>query len=367
MRPKIAKIHYLRVRKFKNAMILFYSDYLEGCHPEILRRLEETNYEQTPGYSKDSYCDKAKALIKDICQAPDADVHFLVGGTQTNATVIAATLRPFQGVLCANTGHINVHETGAIEHSGHKVLALPATNGKVSAETVRKALDAHFCQDSPEHEVQPGMLYISYPTELGTLYTKQELVELKAVCDEWEIPMFIDGARLGYGLASDACDLSIAELAAIADAFYIGGTKQGALFGEAVVIRKESMKADFRYAIKQGGGLLAKGRLLGIQFDALLRDGIYFGIARKADMLAMRIKEAFKAAGCEFLIDSPTNQQFPIITEDMGEKLTAAGIGFELWQKMDDGKIAVRFCTSWATRDEQVDALVSALEKIQAA
>lgn len=348
-------------------MILFYSDYLEGCHPEILRRLEETNYDQTPGYSKDSYCDKAKALIKEICQAPDADVHFLVGGTQTNATVIAATLKPYQGALCADTGHINVHETGAIEHSGHKVLALPAANGKVSAETVRKALDAHFCQESPEHEVQPGMLYISYPTELGTIYTKQELVELKAVCDEWEIPMFIDGARLGYGLASDACDLSIAELAAIADAFYIGGTKQGALFGEAVVIRRESMKNDFRYYIKQGGGMLAKGRLLGIQFDALLRDGIYFEIARKADLLAMRIRDAFKAAGCEFLIDSPTNQQFPIITEEMGEKLTAAGIGFELWQKMGDGKIAVRFCTSWATRDEQVDALITVLAKIQAA
>lgn len=343
-------------------MILFYSDYLEGGHPEILRRLQDTNMCQTPGYGVDDFCEKARATIKKLCDAPDADVHFLVGGTQTNATVISSVLRPYQGVLCADTGHVNVHETGAIEHGGHKVLPLPSEDGKVSAATVRRALEDHFSDGSSEHIVQPGMLYISYPTELGTLYTKQELLGIKSVCSEWGIPLFVDGARLGYGLTSDACDITLPELTSIADVFYIGGTKQGALFGEAVVIRRESLKKDFRYLIKQGGGMLAKGRLLGIQFETLLGGGLYFDIARNANIQAARIRDAFKANGCDFLVDSPTNQQFPILTEEMAERLSA-DFGFETWRKMDDGRVAVRFCTSWATTPEMVDALVAAVKQ----
>lgn len=350
--------------KRHDKMILFYSDYLEGCHPAILERMTETNYDQTPGYGEDTYCERARALIKEICQAPDADVHFLVGGTQTNTAVISATLRPYQGVICAENGHINVHETGAIEHTGHKVLALPARDGKLCAESVRRALSGHFGDGSREHTVQPGMVYISFPSELGTIYSRQELLDLREACSEWNIPLYVDGARLGYGLCAEGCDLTLPEIAAIADAFYIGGTKQGALFGEALVIRNEAMKKDFRYNLKQGGGMLAKGRLLGIQFDTLLRDGLYFELSRKADRLAMRIRDAFKEAGCPFLIDSPTNQQFPIITAEMAEKISEE-FGFELWQKMDDGRTAVRFCTSWATTDEQVDALVNMIQNFR--
>lgn len=341
-------------------MILFYSDYLEGCHPAVLHRLQESNFEQTPGYGADVHCENARAIIRRLCNAPEADVHFLVGGTQTNATVISSVLRPYQGVLCAASGHINVHETGAIEHGGHKVLPLCAKDGKVDASTVQKALEEHFSDGNSEHIVQPGMLYISQPTELGTLYTKSEMLALKAVCTEWNIPLFVDGARLGYGLASDACDMTISDLASIADVFYIGGTKQGALFGEAVVICNPALGKDFRYCIKQGGGMLAKGRLLGIQFETLLSDGLYFDIARSANVQAARIKEAFKAAGCRFLVDSCTNQQFPVLTVDTAERL-AVDFGFELWQKVDDKHVAVRFCTSWATTPQMVDALISSI------
>ncbi|MCQ2167112.1 MAG: beta-eliminating lyase-related protein [Bacteroidales bacterium] len=341
-------------------MILFYSDYLEGCHPSILNKLQETNLHQTPGYGEDDFCGQAKETIKNICEAPGADVHFLVGGTQTNMTVIAASLRPHQGVLCASSGHINVHETGAIEHSGHKVLPLPAKDGKVCAQDVCAALEAHYSDPSFEHTVQPGMLYISFPTELGTIYSKKELLEIKKVCSDWEIPLFIDGARLGYGLEAEGCDLLLKDIAQIADVFYIGGTKQGALFGEAVVICNEKLKTDFRYFIKQNGGMLAKGRLLGIQFDALMKEGLYFSIARDAVRKAQRISEAFRKKGYDFLVESPTNQIFPILPKEDEERLSS-DFGFEEWQKIDADHIGVRFCTSWATTDEQVDALISAI------
>ncbi len=341
-------------------MILFYSDYLEGCHPEILKRLQQTNLDQTPGYGVDDYCNQARAIIKEVCGTPDADVHFLVGGTQTNATVISSALKPYQGVLCASTGHINAHETGAVEHTGHKVLALEGKDGKINASQVEDALSAQHNDPSYEHIVQPGMLYISYPTELGTIYSKQELTDIKQVCAKWDIPLFIDGARLGYGLTSSKCDLTIKDIAAIADVFYIGGTKQGALFGEAVVINRESLKKDFRYNIKQNGGMLAKGRLLGIQFATLFTDNLYFEIARNANRLADKLKDALKSKGYRMLAESPTNQVFPILSDEKAKEL-AVNFGFEEWDRIDSSHTAVRFCTSWATTDEQIDSLIAAL------
>ena len=256
-------------------MIRFNCDYLEGAHPKILEKLQETNFVQTLGYGEDAYCERARAMIREKCGAEDAYVQFLVGGTQTNTTVIASILRPYQGVLCANTGHINAHETGAIESTGHKVLALPSEDGKITAAQVQEAYDAHWADGSHEHIVQPGMVYISHPTENGTLYTKEELKALYETCQKLELPLFLDGARLGYGLMSKGTDLTWQDIAAFTDVFYIGGTKVGALFGEAVVITNASLTKDFRYMIKQRGGMLAKGRLLGIQFETLLSDGLY--------------------------------------------------------------------------------------------
>lgn len=278
---------------------LFYSDYLEGAHQRILDALQASNLDQTPGYGEDTYCAEARQLIKKACEAPGADVHFLVGGTQTNATVISSALRPWQGVLCASSGHIAVHETGAIEHTGHKALTLPAHDGKICASQIAEAIDNHFADCNFEHTVQPGMVYISFPTELGTIYSKQELEDISAVCRERNVPLFIDGARLGYGLTCEACELTLPDIARLADVFYIGGTKQGALFGEAVVITKESLKPCFRYNIKQNGGMLAKGRLLGIQFAELFRDGLYFEIAKGANAQAAKVREALAENGFE--------------------------------------------------------------------
>ena len=341
-------------------MIRFDSDYLEGCFPEILRKLEETNFEQTPGYGEDVFCEHAKNVIRRVIGAPEADVHFLVGGTQTNATVIASLLRPYQGALCADSGHINVHETGAIEHTGHKVIGLPSQDGKISASQVEEALFNHRTDFSREHTVQPGMVYISYPTEKGTIYSKDELAAISAVCREAGIPLFIDGARLGYGLMSPESDLTIKEIAELADVFYIGGTKQGALFGEAVVFRSAELSKDFRYNIKQNGGMLAKGRLLGIQFSVLFEDGLYFAAADKAVQQALRLRKAFADRGFSFYVDSPTNQQFPILPNDMIERLRES-FSFEDWYRVDETHTAVRFCTSWATPDSSVDALIAAL------
>ena len=341
-------------------MIRFESDYLEGAHPKIMKRLMESNFDQTPGYGNDTYCEKAREVIKKLCKREDADVHFLVGGTQTNTTVIAAALRPYQGVVCADTGHINVHETGAIEATGHKVLALPSTNGKITAKQVVKAMEAHYQEDGPEHMVQPGMVYISHPTEVGTLYTKQELSNLSEVCRKYNIPLFLDGARLGYGLTSEANDLSIEDIANYCDVFYIGGTKVGALFGEAVVICNESLKKDFRYSIKQRGGMLAKGRLLGIQFLTLLEDGLYFEIANHANQLAMKIRRACEEKGYPFFMDSYTNQQFPIIPNEKLKELEKA-FSYSFWEAVDAEHSAVRFCTSWATKEEDVVALLRKL------
>ena len=341
-------------------MFQFQCDYNEGAHPRILERLMETNLVQTPGYGEDEYCAHARDLIREACQAPHADVHFLVGGTQTNATVISSILRPYQGVVCAASGHINVHETGAIEHGGHKVLPLPATEGKISAAQIDAAFAAHYADGSHEHIVQPAMVYISYPTEYGTIYSLAELEAISAVCRQWQAPLFVDGARLGYGLMSSRSDVTLPQLARLADVFYIGGTKQGALFGEAVVITADSLKKYFRYHIKQGGGMLAKGRLLGIQYEALFTDGLYFQLAAHADRLAERIHDAFAAKGIVFQVDSPTNQQFPILTDQQRQQLDRQFVS-ELWGRVDDTHCCVRFCTSWATRPEAVDQLVRAI------
>lgn len=341
-------------------MISFDSDYLEGCLPEILEAFQKTNFEQTPGYGKDIYCDEARDIIREACEAPEADVHFLVGGTQTNATVIASLLKPYQGVICADTGHINVHETGAVEHTGHKVLAIPNTDGKISAAQIREVLDAHYSDPCAEHTVQPAMVYISFPTELGTIYLKEEMRAISKVCRVAGIPLFVDGARLGYGLASPGCDLTLPDIASLADVFYIGGTKQGALFGECIVFRNSLLSKDFRYSIKQNGGMLAKGRLLGIQFAELFHDGLYFRAAKHAVELAQLLKSSLKEKGYSFLVDSPSNQQFPVLKNDDVARLHEL-FGFEDWTKIDGEHTAVRFCTSWATTREAVDALLSEL------
>ncbi|MBE6241328.1 MAG: aminotransferase class I/II-fold pyridoxal phosphate-dependent enzyme [Bacteroidales bacterium] len=341
-------------------MYQFQCDYNEGAHPRIMEKLLQTNLEQTVGYGEDHYCEEAREAIRKAVGRPDADVHFLVGGTQTNATVISSILRPYQGVLCASTGHINVHETGAIEHGGHKVLAVEARNGLLGSEQIRTAMQLHLAEDGPEHTVQPGMVYISFSSELGTVYSLRQLREIRAACREYGLPLFIDGARMGYGLASEGCDVTLQDIAELADVFYLGGTKQGALFGEAVVILNETLKKDFRYYIKQNGGMLAKGRLLGIQFLTLFEDGLYFEVSQHAVNQAMRIRDAFKAKGFEMLVQSPSNQQFPILDNVTLRRLSEKFL-FSVWQKVDDEHTAVRFCTSWATRPEAVDALLAEL------
>lgn len=337
-------------------MIRFECDYAEGCHPRILRALTETNDEQTPGYGIDAHCDRARDLIRAACDAPDAMVQFLVGGTQTNATIISAVLRPYQGVLSADSGHIYGHETGAIEAYGHKVLTLPNKDGKITAAQIRDAWERHMQDASREHLVQPGMVYLSHPTEDGTLYTLSELTEISAVCRETGMPLFIDGARCGYGLAAPDTDVTLTDLARLSDVFYIGGTKVGALFGEAVVIRNETLKKDFRYFIKQHGAMLAKGRLLGIQFETLFEDGLYEEISAHAVRLALRIRKAFEDCGVKMLFPSYTNQQFPILTKAQLEAFSGK-YATCFWEDVDEDHVAVRFCTSWATPEENVAAL----------
>ena len=347
-------------------MIYFNCDYTEGCHPKILERLCETNLMQTIGYGEDEICDAARAKIRAACGRDDVDVHFLVGGTQANATVIASILRPHQGALSPETGHINVHETGAVEATGHKVLALPATpDGRIAAAQVEAAYTAHVNDASFEHMVQPKLVYISLPTENGGLYSKAELTALHDVCTRCGLYLFIDGARLGYGLTAPENDVTLHDLCELCDVFYIGGTKVGALFGEAVVITNPELKPDFRYHIKQRGGMLAKGRLLGIQFDVLFTDNLYFEIAGKAVAQAKRIAAACKEAGCAFFADSPTNQQFPIFPDAALEKLKEKYV-YSYWARVDEAHSAIRLCTSWATKDENVEALCSDIRAIMA-
>lgn len=345
-------------------MIRFECDYAEGALPEILDLLIKTNMDQTPGYSVDVYCDRARQLIKEECNAPDADVHFMVGGTQVNKTVIQSVLRAHQGAVAASTGHINTHESGTIEAGGHKVLTIPSDDGKITAQQVKDLLVAHFTDPTMEHTVQPGIVYISNPTENGTMYNKAELQALRAVCDEYDIPLFLDGARMGYGLAAPDNDMTLADYARICNVFYIGATKVGALFGEAIVISDDKLKKDFRYHIKQNGGLLAKGRLLGIQFLGLFDERkLYYKVSQHAISQAMRIKKAFEDAGCKFRYDSPTNQQFPILPNDVMDKL-GEKYAFSFWEKVDENHTCVRFCTSWATDESNVDKLIEDIKAV---
>ena len=345
-------------------MLYFENDYCEGAHPAILQKLTETNFEKVSGYGTDPYCASAKAKICAACGCPDADVYFISGGTQTNAIVIASMLQRWQGVLAAATGHVAAHEAGAIEYTSHKVIPLPAHEGKVSAADVRSWCATFYADANHDHMVFPGMVYISHPSEYGTLYTKAELEELHAVCQEYKMPLFMDGARLGYGLVADGSDITLPELARLCDVFYIGGTKVGALFGEAVVIMNPALKKDFRFMMKQRGGMLAKGRLLGIQFDTLFTDDLYFRIARNAIDMAFQIRDIFVSNGYPLLFDSPTNQQYPIIPDD---ELAILGkeFGYEYWTRVDATHSGVRFCGSWATTQENVDALRAAVNALK--
>ena len=341
-------------------MIYFDSDYLEGAHPAILAKLIETNLEQTPGYGNDKYCENARAKIKAACNCPQAQVYFISGGTQTNATVIDTLLASYQGVIAAQTGHIAAHEAGAVEFCGHKVITLPEHNGKLNAVDVEDYLETFYADESWEHMVIPGAVYISHPTEWGTLYTKQELQKLSEVCHKYDIPLFLDGARLGYGLTSDDTDVTLHDIAQLCDVFYIGGTKVGALLGEAVVITKPNLIPHFFTSIKQHGALLAKGRVLGIQFDVLFTDDLYLKIARNAIDKANKMKEIFKAKQYRFYLETPTNQQFIIMENSKMQELRQK-ISFSFWAKYDENYTIVRFATSWATTDEAIEELASIL------
>lgn len=344
-------------------MILFHNDYSEGCHEKVLEALVRTNPEQTTGYGEDIYCARAAEKIRKYCGREDAAVHFLVGGTQANLVVIAAALRPHQGVLAADSGHINVHETGAIEASGHKVLWLPSKDGKISAGQISDYVKHHRTDLSFEHTVQPKMVYLSNPTEWGTLYSKEELWEISEACRKNGLYLFLDGARLGYGLMAKENDLAMKDLAGLCDVFYIGGTKVGALFGEAVVITNPVLGEDFRYIIKQRGAMLAKGRLLGVQFDALMEHGLYFTISAHAAGLAEKLRDCFRSLGYEFFMPPQTNQLFPILPGRVREALAEKYTFIEMdW--IDENKRVCRFCTSWATKEENVDALCADLERI---
>ncbi len=343
-------------------MLRFESDYLEGAHPAILEALVDSNFEQAPGYGTDPHCERARDLIRGLCEAPVAQVHFLVGGTQTNQTVIAALLRPHQGVVSATSGHIYTNESGAIEATGHKVLALPTEDGKITAEQVRKIHADHFDSPIAEHKVQPGMVYISHPSETGTTYSLEELTELSRACRELGLPLFMDGARMAYGLAARP-EVSLSQIARLCDVFYIGGTKVGALFGEAVVIPNPALMPDFRYHIKQRGGMLAKGRLLGIQFEVLMADGLYERLGRRAVEQAGRIRAALAEQGFGFRYDSLSNQLFPILPKAARESL-GREFSFSLLQRLDDDLAVIRICTSWATTDEAVDRLIAHIKQL---
>lgn len=350
-------------------MIRFDTDYMEGAHPEVMKRLMETNLEHTVGYGSDEYSEAARELIREACQVPEALVQFLIGGTQTNATVLDALLRRHEGVLAAETAHINVHESGAIEHSGHKVLTLPSHDGKVDAGEVEKYIDDFYRDDTYEHMVAPGVLYITQPTEYGTIYSLDELQQLSNICHSHDMKLYLDGARLGYALASEVADFTLADIARLCDVFYIGGTKVGCLFGEAVVAANPKCLPHFFPLVKQHGALMAKGRLQGIQFLTLFTDNLYVNIARHAVTLAQKLRKAFLENGYKMAIDSPTNQQFVILPNDVMDKLLQHAT-FELWGPRGEKETTVRFVTSWATDEKDVEKMIdiirnAAVSKLQ--
>ena len=344
-------------------MIYFTSDYCEGCHDRILERLMQTNYEQTSGYGTDDHCRRAAEYIRRECGREDVAVHFLVGGTQTNLTVIDAALRSHQAAVCAESGHINVHETGAVEATGHKCLTLPSADGKITADQVAELVRLHRTDESMEHTAQPRLVYISNPTEYGTIYALRELEDLSCVCRELGLYLFVDGARLGYGLRCRENDVTMADLARLCDAFYIGGTKVGALFGEALVVANPVLGEDFRYIMKQKGAMLAKGRLLGIQFETLFEDGLYWKISEHALAMADIIRRKLEALGVAMEPASPTNQLFPILPDGVLEKLRQ-DFALTYMNRVDQDRSRIRICTSWATRESDVHTLCRALEEL---
>jgi threonine aldolase len=337
-------------------MLSFESDYIIGAHEKVLEALIKTNSEMLPGYGNDTHTKNAENLIKKSCNSPDSDVFFITGGTQANKTIIATMLKPYEGVIAPTTGHISLHEVGAIEYTGHKVIELPGESGKLSAHTARQYLETFYGDENNEMMVRPGMIYISHPTEYGTLYTMSELESLRALADEYGMKLFLDGARLGYGLMSRSADLTLSDIARLCHVFYIGGTKVGALCGEAVVFAKGEAPAHFRSQMKQHGAMLAKGRLLGVQFEALFTDNLYFDISKNAIDRAEELKELFHARGYEFFIDSPTNQQFIVLTDDQMAEI-GKRCRFCFWERVDDHRCAVRFATSFATTKEDIAAL----------
>lgn len=337
-------------------MLSFESDYILGAHEKVLDALIRTNNEVLSGYGKDVHTENAAKLIKKACSAEKADVYFLMGGTQANKTIISTVLKPYEGVIAPKTGHISLHEVGAIESAGHKVIELDAINGKLAPSDVRKYLETFYEDENNVMMLSPGMIYISHPTEYGTLYTKDELSELRALCDKYGMKLFMDGARLGYGLMSKETDVTLADIARLCHVFYIGGTKVGALCGEAVVFAENHTPERFYSLTKQHGGMTAKGRLLGVQFEALFEDGLYFEISRNAIERAEELKELFRSRGYEFLIDSPTNQQFVILTEEQMKKI-GEKCRFCFWERVDENRCAVRFATSFATTKEDIEAL----------
>lgn len=339
-------------------MYSFRNDYSEGAHPRILNALMETNLVQDEGYGEDRYCGEAIKLLKARLGRNDVDVHFISGGTQTNMIAISAFLRPHEAAIAANTGHINVHETGAIEATGHKVIAVEVNDGKLKPENLKAVLKAH----SDEHMVKPKLVYISNSTEIGTIYHKQELEQLSAFCKENKLILFMDGARLGSALCSEENDLILADLPSLVDAFYIGGTKNGALLGEALVICQDALKEDFRYHLKQKGALLAKGRLLGIQFLELFRDDLYFELAGNANRMAHILSEGISKAGFKFLIHSPSNQIFPILPNTLIEALETKYF-FYIWEKVDSEHSVIRLVTSWATKEDIVYEFLEDMRK----
>lgn len=344
-------------------MISFENDYSTGAHPRILEALAATNWEPASGYGTDRFCASARERIRAACGDPAADVFFLVGGTQANAVTISALLGGHEGVIAADTGHIAVHEAGAIEATGHKVLALPERNGKLYAADVAAYLETFYGDETHEHMVFPGMVFIAHPSELGTLYTLAELEELSALCRRYDIPLYLDGARLAYGLAAHDTDVALADIARLCDAFYIGGTKCGALCGEAVVFPRGGMPRHFLTHVKQHGALLAKGRLLGVQFDTLFTDGLYDEVGRHAIEAADELRRVLTAAGCAFFRESPTNQQFVVLENAQMEAL-AERIRFSFWERVDADHTAVRFVTSWSTTPDDIAALAQALAEV---
>lgn len=341
-------------------MISFESDYIEGAHEEILKRLTETNMEQLSGYGADKYCESAKAKIKAACKCPEADVWFITGGTQTNQLIIDSVLEPFEGVVASVTGHVALHEAGAIEYTGHKVLTVSGHNGKLYADELEKYIADYYADGNYEHMVFPGMIYISFPTEYGTLYSKKELTDIHNVAEKYKIPLFVDGARLGYGLMSNECEITLPELAELCEIFYIGGTKVGALCGEAVVFTKKNTPKHFLNLVKKHGALLAKGRLLGIQFDTLFTDDLYFKISSHAIKMAEQVKKLFADKGYKFFLDSPTNQIFIVLENSRLEELKK-DVSFGFWEKYDETHTVVRIATSWATKPESVKKLADLL------